>query len=154
MILNTVTVCSAITATWIYKYLALHFGTRSCMLWTAPLLLVMSLFWWFVPDGAPWFWFIFPFILVGATSFFISTSQANYFTVTAPPQLVVPGTILIYLTNGALAGILGMILNPLLHNIIWRMDASSPMTHYRIFLSVGAVIFLVGFLATLLWHRK
>jgi hypothetical protein len=150
MILNTVTVCSAISATWFYKYLTLHFGTRRCMIWTAPLLVIQSLFWWFVPEGAPWFCFIFPFIIMGASSIFISTSQANYFTVTAPPHLVVPGTILIYLTNGALAGILGMILNPLLHNIIWAMPETSPMTHYRIFLSVGAVIFLIGFPAILL----
>ena len=94
--------------------------------------------------------FIVPFIINGAAGIFISTSQANYFTVTAPPHLVVSGTILILLTNGALAGILGMMLNPLLHNIIWAMPETSPMTHYRVFLSVGAVIFLIGVPAILL----
>ncbi len=150
MIFNTINVCSAIAATFFYKYISQHFGSRICMLWTAPLIIALTLFWWFVPASAPWFWFIFPFIVTGALNILISTSQANYFTATAPPHLVVPGTILIFLTNGALAGILGMILNPFLHNIIWSIDVSSPMTRYRIFISVGLLILLIGFPAILL----
>ncbi len=150
MIFNTINVCASIAATFFYKYISQHFGSRTCMLWTTPLIVVLSLFWWLVPANAPWFWFIFPFVLIGALNIFISTSQANYFTATAPPHLVVPGTILIFLTNGALAGVLGMIFNPLLHNIIWNIHVSSPMTHYRIFLSMGVLIFLIGFPAILL----
>ena len=145
MFFNTVTICSAITATWLYKQISLRFGPRRCLISTAPLLVVMSVFWWIIPHDAPWLCFILPFIFIGASSIFISTTQANYFTLTAPPHLIVPGTILIFLTNGALAGILGMILNPLLYKIIWALPEATPMTHYRYFLSAGALLFIIAF---------
>ncbi len=143
MVFYSLEVCSAIVAAYFYKKAALAWGPRNCMLRTYPPLLCITAFWWLVPGGAPIAVFAIPFIIYGIMTIFYSMAMANYFTISIPPSLQMPGTFLLLMIHGVVPGVLGIILNPLLHKAIRHFTYQTPLAPYRIFFSIY-IAFYIG----------
>ncbi len=143
MIFNSLEIGVAIIAAYFYKKAAVAWGPRNCMLKTYPLLLCISAFWWLVPGNAPIAVFAIPPIIYGVMSIFYSMAMANYFTISIPPSLQMPGTFLLLMIHGVIPGFLGIILNPLLHKAIRLFTYQEPLTPYRIYFTIY-IVFYIG----------
>ena len=143
MVFSSIEIGSAIVAAFFYKKAALAWGPRNCMLRTYPLLLCITAFWWLVPDNAHIAIFAIPFILYGIMTIFYSMAMANYFTISIPPSLQMPGTFLLLMVHGVVPGVIGIMLNPLLHKTIRNFTYETPLAPYRIFFSIY-ILFYIG----------
>jgi len=140
--LTSLELVSAIISAYVYKQVVAAWGPRKCMLLAYNAIPAVALFWWFVPMEAPLAAFAFPFIISGILLIFCSMAMANYFTVVMPDNLQMSGTLLIMLVHGVLAGLLGIALNSLLHQVLDIWQFATPWTHYRLFFSVLVVLYV------------
>jgi hypothetical protein len=133
VVLTTVQALSCICTSLAYKRLGAVFGPRRLLLFCGPLVLSVILFWGLMPLDMPKVFLLIPFILCGMIVVFIGSSLSHYITVTVPVDLQPPGSLGVMIFHGAIAGLLGMVLNYVLFKVLWLLPETTPMTHYRQF---------------------
>ena len=143
MLCSAMITVTAIVSAYFYKKASSSWGPRNCMIRTYPVLLLMTAFWWIVPSDAPIAVFTVPFILHGIMGVFYSLAMGHYFIISIPSRLQMPGTMLLFIIHGVIPGILGFVLNPLLHKTIRLFTYQEALTPYRIFFTIY-VPFYIG----------
>ena len=123
-------------------------GPRKVIIFSYLLFFPVAVFWILFPSvdwltGWKWLLMLLPFILQGTATVIFSNAFTNYFLMAVPKEKQVGTSLLYSLVTGATAGIIGMLLAPLMLKIAKHFAADySPLAEYRFYFSI-ALFFLL-----------
>lgn len=150
LVLTAFQILAVVAASRFYQTMTQRFGARMMIFGTYPLIPLLCAIWILMPVKASWWFLAGPFMVCGIMGVLFSTAMGNYFIVSMPERLQVPGTFLLFVVTGGFPGILGMLLNPLLFHLARRFSGEGPMDAFRLYHAVCAVLFMAC-LPVVLW---
>lgn len=148
ILLATLQTLSAIGGSWCCRLITERYGPRQAILLSFPLIWLLALCWWLIPaDTKSFLPLMLPFVTAGLMTVFYTTSLGSYFMLSIPNRLQIGGTFLVYVVTGGFIGALGMILNPLFFKLASCHSWETPITVFRIYFTLCALLQAGGIFA-------
>lgn len=125
------------------------YGPRKVIIFSYLLFLPVALFWIVLPStgflsGWKWLLVLLPFILQGTSSVITNNAMVNYFLMAVPKEKQVGTSLLYSLVTGAAAGIIGMLLAPLVLKLAAYFSTAYPrFSEYHFYFAMTLLLLLL-----------